>query len=248
MFETVQFRINTIKTFFKKPVVTDYYNQYKSRFRVNIADKFGLKKKYNVTDIELIKLTCGCPMEDFTICDFQGFSVDADVFKTDCIFKMKGKKIASFERTIDFKNMEVINDKVIVKDEDKGISTNAFLNQLAQASKLNFTKMTMQAAGGVDYIAHGITLFQGYHKWAKYGYLMDDDSEREFQNWLNQNNLPEKSLWQICMNKNTHELWKATGFSWEGTFEIGKGSKSLKLLKKYLVHKQINVSLSNLPL
>lgn len=248
MIEKIKFTFRIIATFFKSPIVTDYFKENESKYKIKITDKYKLKERYKLNDLQIINLTCGCPVPQFTLCDFHGYSSSEDVFKTACIFKVKGKRIASFERTIDFRNMEIINDKMIVNDEGKGISTNAFLNQLIQAYALGFKNLSMQAAGGEEYKAQGKNFFQGYYHWAKYGYILDEDDELKLQVWLKKNKRNEKNLWEVCMNDKSYKLWKETGFHWFGFFEIYQNSPSFYKLNRYLISKGINVSSCNLPL
>ena len=233
-----------VKSIFKEPIQPNFYYENAAKYKLHVIDKFHVKTKYKVSNIDLINLTCGCPVSDFTICYFQAYSIQDDIFKTECQFKKKGKTIASFERTIDFKNKEIINDKMIIKREGKGLCTNAFINQIITGSLMNFRLITLQAAGGINYSDNNSEFWKGYHHWGRYGFIMDEDYHEKFIKWCVQNERLENSLWDLCMTKDGYELWKEKGFSWYGYFYITKNSLSIKRLKRFLRSKNISIKLA----
>jgi hypothetical protein len=150
------------------------------------SDNFGLLGKYNVSITTVLNLAGGIPTHKFMDGYCHAYSVSEDVYKTEIqydfgIDPVTGAALfGQVKRTIDFKGKKIYNDEVRLQKKGTGFATNLFLNQVNEARKRGFLKISTHAAGGEDYPND---YWDGYKVWAKYGYRMVPDFQHKFTDW-----------------------------------------------------------------
>jgi hypothetical protein len=242
--------LSYLQTKTKDPLVTNYLADQKITSDIDffITDPYGVKRKYKVTDEEIINLSGGFPTTKFVDGYFRAFSVNEDVFKVEVMYDFGADQTGTPRggrvlRTIDFLKRQIRNDEVQLQIKNTGFGTKLFINQVNAARRQGFITFSMQAAGGVDY--YPITSWDGYKVWGKYGYIMGPYHQRKFDFWRIGKNIKQKTLNELYwQNKEKYSLWESTGFSWDGFFDLRDGSLSMYYLKLYLLSKRINVKLN----
>jgi hypothetical protein len=113
-----------------------------------------------------------------------------------------------------------------------GKSLEIFSNQVKNAAKSGYSRIEVMAAGSPN---DGV--YNGYYTWAAYGYkpnnsntLVNNIAVKTGRNYNN---------WESMMkSKQGRADWKSYGQGWSGSFDLTKGSNSLKQLGYYTKDKK----------
>lgn len=112
-----------------------------------------------------------------------------------------------------------------------GLGFKRLIKQVEAAKMLGFEKITLWAYG--DYSQFPI--WDGYIIWGKYGFSMEDQSERDkFIYQMAAERLSHcQSVNQLVKIKEGTALWKYIGSSWHGEFKLQDGSNSLDIFTEF---------------
>ena len=196
-----------------------------------VNDIHGVMTKYGHGLKGIINLCGGVPSKRilFIHVDIQSVSNDTLVIQiiTD---------LYRLHRTINFSLRTIFNDKMVVFNKYAHIGTSLFLNQVKHARLANFRKLSTTAVA-----PDGIDDWDGYYRWARLGYQMNDwDDMEDLQSMLRYFPRAVKDLSELVLSEDGYSFWKLNGFTWTGEFILINGSKSMIHLEKYLQLKQIN--------
>lgn len=249
MIWSLKYWIDTYKTSRQPLLRTNYINDDITKQKIDflLTDPFDLKAKHNVSDVTLLNLAGGIPVQNFQDAYFRGYSVNEDIFKTEFMYdfgvgKWTGKNLyGRVMRTIDFARKQIYNDEVQLQSKGSGFGTRLFINQIIETRALGFLLLKMQAAGGSDYPPGNE--WDGYKVWTKYGYTMLPYHQQKYDDWRKTRNLEQKTLNELYW-KGDYSIWVREGFSWDGIFDLRDKSQSMIYLKRYLASRHINVKLN----
>lgn len=154
----------------------NYSNNADCRLRVleEVKDLENICGRYRVSVTDLINLCGGIPTSNFALFKIDGTSYSTDVFEIE--IEADSHKVS---RVLDFKNHIIHNSYLRVFQRNIGVGTALFLNQVKSARAIGFSRLETHAAGGEDYEFDSD--WDGYHWWAKVGYIMDEQSTYTFQ-------------------------------------------------------------------
>jgi hypothetical protein len=192
-----------------------------------LVDEHKVMPAYNLTKDDLINLCGGWPSEQ--IRSFTCFikSVSAEALhiniETD-LYKV--------ERRINFESGLISNILMDVFEPGKGIGTRLFCNQVKEARRMGFRKMTTMAVN-----PDGITDWVGYYCWARLGYQMHPSDHEEFMEMMHYLHRPETNIQELLETASGREIWIRDGFTWLGEFYLHDTSQNLIYLKTYLLEK-----------
>ena len=140
------------------------------------------------------------------------------------------------QREINLKDKTIDNNYFTIEKNSKysGKSLEIFTSQVKEAKKQGFQKINVNAAGDAD-----DKKYNGYYTWAAYGYkpnfsnlYIESIKVRTGRNY---------GTWEKMMKSIQGRAdWKANGQSWDGSFDLNKGSSSVKQLAAYTKGKKAN--------
>jgi hypothetical protein len=222
-----------------EPYECNFIDDYSIPIRRNRTfDNYGFKNNHKLDTRDFVKLCGGIPTNQITICEFYGTATSPHSYKVNLNYKKKSRIIAQVTRILDFKEMIIENHSMTCPSSVPYIGTSLLLNQIITARKNGFRRINLHAAGGVEY-PDG-SKFEGYHLWAKYGFIMDPDYQIKFREWIKNMGRKEKTVQHLILKDDGKELWENEGWHFNGHFDLTDNSKSIKHLRKYLVKKKIN--------
>lgn len=138
------------------------------------------------------------------------------------------------QRQINLKDKTIDNNYFTIDKNSKysGKSLEIFTSQVKEAKKQGFQKINVNAAGEPN-----DKEYNGYYTWAAYGY------KPNYSNLLIQSikirTGRDYGTWETMMkSKQGRADWKANGQSWDGSFDLNKGSNSIKQLAAYTKDKK----------
>lgn len=224
---------------------SNFVGDYRLAFKVEVEifDFHGVGLKYSVTDDNILNLAGGFPTVELHDASFIAESENDSVLNTKMFLNFGFDEHGNFllgriERNIDFEQRKINNIAMIFDTKGKGLGTNVILNQIIEATALSFQSIELTAAGGIDYpVDSG---WDGYRVWAKYGFMMTHEYQEKYTDWARRRRLKEKNLNELYLKGTNYHLWENEGFSWDGVFDLGKSSASMRYLKYYLAAKHIN--------
>jgi hypothetical protein len=77
----------------------------------------------------------------------------------------------------------------------------------------------------------------GYYTWLRMGYKPNAGDEKKIVDSFNKKNksngVQVKSSAEMMSSKYGRDWWKDNGFEWNGSFDLTKGSDSMKILADY---------------
>jgi hypothetical protein len=136
-------------------------------------------------------------------------------------------------RTIDIEEKRIHNDYFRIQDDSKykGKGSQIFANQVSAATEAGYKKIETQAARGSNY--------NGYYTWARFGYVPQSEAVRQTAiNGFNRKFKTDVRNWgELLGTKQGQQYWKEEGYSFNGEFDLSKGSYSQTTLKNYLESK-----------
>ena len=158
---------------------------------------------------------------------------DEDEFLLDSI-----TEDCSTTRLFDRKNKAVHMIEFILNPSlDKGLGkgTEIFSNQVKEFQKQGFKELKTTAAKS--------DIYNGYYTWARLGYEMSDQEDKErlkidLSSSKNKKINSANSLQELMTTSEGRDYWKKNGFKFEGTFDLSEGSKSQFILNKYMEEKK----------
>ncbi len=121
-----------------------------------------------------------------------------------------------------------------VNEQGQGIGTNLFLNQFQAARQHGFKRIHVTAMAPFDDEPH----WTGYYFWACLGF--ENEDIEDFQDWAAEMGREEPSLSALVQSETGRELWKMTGFTWNGNFFLSDGHVCIQNMKMHLEQKGIN--------
>lgn len=202
----------------------------KKNLKVSESNYYDVKKKHSIGNMDILNLSGGIPKEGMKKINLETRDASEGVIKS----RVETDDYM-VDRIIDMKSKEIYNSYMRVFKKGEGIGTNLLLNQVQNARKLGFKKMKVQAAGG-----HGWDdTWDGYYFWAKMGYQMDANSQKNFDRWIKQEGRKESTINEMVSTKEGLAFWKKNGWEWNGFFDLNDNSESMKILGRYLVEKKI---------
>jgi len=130
---------------------------------------------------------------------------------------------------------EISNDLFLVPKakQGQGIGSRSFARQVEQAAEKGVARIRTLAAGSPDDADRN-----GYYTWARLGYDFEFDAELIAR-------LPVKfrdarTLQQLMRLPDGPQWWRANGRSFDGVFDLARGSESRAALQRYLDVKGIS--------
>ena len=111
-----------------------------------------------------------------------------------------------------------------------------FENQVDTLSKKGYKQLAVNA-GGVGPKINPSSEMNGYYTWLRMGYKPNAKDEQKIVDTFNsknrENGVQVKSSAEMMSSKYGRDWWKDNGFEWDGTFDLTKGSYSMKTLENY---------------
>ena len=143
--------------------------------------------------------------------------------------KYKSEKDGIFmSRSIDLKNKVVDNSLFVIRDysDFKGKGADVFKDQVEALQKNGYKKITTTAQADEG--------FNGYYTWAVLGYKPENEKEvmRKFS--IKSGTTIYKNFNEVVRTSEGRKLWKKFGFTFDGEFDLKKGSDSVKTLDMYM--------------
>jgi len=210
---------------------TNFIDEDICQINDSIHDVYSVMANYTVSLKDVMNLCGGVPSRQILFIHINIKSVSEDTLqiltKTNSYY---------LHRTINFRLGVIFNDKMVVYEKDNHIGTSLFLNQVKYARLANFRKLATTAVA-----PDGIDEWDGYYRWARLGYQMNDRNDIEdLLEMLRYFPHPVKDLSELVLSESGYKFWKENGFTWTGDFDLRDESKSMLHLEKYLKLKQID--------
>lgn len=196
------------------------FDDYKD---VILTDKDGIIN--NLTNTEILKLA-GVPKDFFGYVRINTY----DDGKTINV-RLDDNGLV-MERVITPSKKEVYNALFVIEQGSvyKGKGADIFANQVKEAQKAGYDRLNVSAAGQKG------SRYNGYYTWAVLGYQTNDPQKSAaYVSGIKAITGRDYKTWQNMMKTSTGRAdWKEYGKSWDGIFDLKKGSISQQQLKLYL--------------
>jgi hypothetical protein len=196
----------------------------------SFSDTHGVLKKYGCTSGDILNLCGGVPTNTLLTIELIIKSVSLDTINA----AIKNP-VYYLERTIDFNLGLIAKNIMYIFGKGKHIGLPLFLNQVKQARSMNFSELTIFAAG---YPAQKV--WDGYYFWARMGHQMTDRNDIEDAKELLNRYQPGISLSELVLTDQGYKFWQQNGFEWNGHFLLNDKSENIQHLLKYLKMKGID--------
>jgi len=154
--------------------------------------------------------------------------VDINSFRNEVTVSIVSQGV-KMVRQIDVENKKVYNSYFRINDESRhrGKGFDIFESQVKALTSRGFKEIGVMAAG-----APGSTTYNGYYTWAAFGYVPNGIDY--YINRVNRSAGTNYRSWgEIVGTRKGLGYWKQYGINFSGTFDLTKGSNSLKQLEAY---------------
>ena len=205
------------------PQRTNFWDEFVQPI-FKIDDGYQVIDRYEVENKMIVDLCGGVPVDRLLY-----LSVDVQSINDSVLRVSLGTDLFQAERLIDFNSKLIENASIHVFHKRKGIGTRLLCNQVYEARRHNFRKLTATAMGP-DYGQE----WMGYYTWGRLGYLMQPLDQGDFEIGMRNHGRQEKMLHELLATAEGRAMWLNVGFTWAGAFDLRPNSLSLKILAEYL--------------
>lgn len=138
-------------------------------------------------------------------------------------------------RKIDPIKKLIENELFVIKVSKSGVKkydgSDTFTNQINQARKAGYLKITTEAASGKSITG---VKFNGYYTWLRLGYKPDAKTDKKYtEKFNNQTGSNIKSVTELMYSESGRSWWKKNGGKFKGEFDLSTTSESSKTLNNY---------------
>ena len=138
------------------------------------------------------------------------------------------------------------NEQIILKSKGTGLGSKIFADQVAALQKVGAARIEADLSGDPYEGEDGKeTRMNGYYTWPRLGY--DAKIPARTQKALTKALGPKAkvaTVQDLMKNKAGREAWKRLGVTVNGTFDLSKNSKGVRVLNKYVAEKKKRIAAS----
>lgn len=145
-------------------------------------------------------------------------------------------KDLTVKRTLDLRGNFIYNDLLVTEDHrNKGIAYSFLRSQVKRTIKAGLNRIECQPWGNYDIRDQ----FNGYITWGKLGYLMDADSQKIFDDLMDEYDRTEENIYDLLQTEGGLDFWSRNGNHWYGIFDLSPNSQSIQNFNDYAIKRNL---------